>query len=98
MAYYVTGKYNLINASANVIILGRISSEVVSLLGPVGELSFSKLTAYIPVFGVATGNIINALPSNPDKEKIENIPALSSGSSDYKDFHIEGRTETHFYM
>ena len=89
MAYYVTGKYNLINASANVIILGRISSEVVSLLGPVGELSVSKLTSYIPVFGTATGNIINMLTSNPDKEKIENIPALSSGSSDYKDFKVE---------
>ena len=88
MAYYITGRYNLLNATANVTILGRISAEVVSLLGPLGDLSVSKLTSYIPKFGTLTGNLINALTSDPKKEKISSIPALSSGNTNYKDFKI----------
>ena len=88
MAYYITGRYNLLNATANVTVLGRISAEVVSLLGPLGDLSVSKLTSYIPKFGTLTGNLINALTSDPKKEKIALIPALSSGNTNYKDFKI----------
>ena len=88
MAYYITGRYNLLNATANVTVLGRISAEVVSLLGPLGDLSVSKLTSYIPKFGALTGNLINALTSDPKKEKIALIPALSSGNTNYKDFKI----------
>ena len=88
MAYYITGHYNLLNATANVTVLGRISAEVVSLLGPLGDLSVSKLTSYIPKFGALTGNLINALTSDPKKEKISSIPALSSGNTNYKDFKI----------
>lgn len=88
MAYYITGRYNLLNATANVTVLGRISAEVVSLLGPLGNLSVSKLTSYIPKFGELTGNLINALTSDPKKEKISSIPALSSGNTNYKDFKV----------
>lgn len=88
MAYYITGQYNLLNATANVVVLGRISAEVVSLLGPLGDLSVSKLTSYIPKFGIATGNIINALTTNPRGENIAAIPQLSSGNKNYKDFKV----------
>lgn len=44
LSYYITGKYNLINGTANVTILGRLSAEVVKLLGAVGELSLSNIT------------------------------------------------------
>lgn len=88
MAYYITGRYNLLNATANLTVLGRISAEVVSLLGPLGDLSVTKLTSYIPKFGALTGNLINALTSDPKKEKISSIPALSSGNANYKDFKV----------
>ena len=88
MAYYITGKYNLLNATANVVVLGRISAEVVSLLGPLGDLSVSKLTSYIPKFGTLTGNLINALTSDPKNEKVSSIPQLSSGNKNYKDFKV----------
>ena len=96
MAYYITGQYNLLNATANVIILGRISAEVVSLLGPLGDLSVSKLTSYIPKFGTLTGNIINAVTSDPKNENIAAIPQLSSGNTNYKDFKVvfNGGVET----
>lgn len=88
MAYYITGRYNLLNATANVTVLGRISAEVVSVLGPLGDLSVTKLTSYIPKFGTLTGNLINALTSDPKKEKISSIPKLSSGNTNYKDFKV----------
>lgn len=98
MAYYVTGKYNLLNNTANVVVLGRLSAEVVKLLGPLGDLSVTKLTSYIPKFGNATGRIINALTADPKGENTSVIPALSSGNTNYKDFkvvfngHVESRS------
>ncbi|MFQ8625916.1 MAG: hypothetical protein ACLSA2_05265 [Candidatus Gastranaerophilaceae bacterium] len=88
MSSYITGRYNLLNATANVTVLGRISAEVVALLGPLGDLSVSKLTSYIPKFGALTGNIINALTTDPKGENIAGIPQLSSGNKNYKDFKV----------
>lgn len=88
MSTYIYGKYNLLNASANVIILGRLGADVVKVLGPVGELSVNKLTSYIPKFGAMTGKIINAMTTNPNGEKISEIPALSGGNTNYKDFKV----------
>lgn len=88
MAYYITGRYNLINTSANLIILGRLGADVVAALGPIGDLSVTKLTAFIPKFGALTGNIINAMTSDPKNEKTSEIPALSNGSKNYKDFKV----------
>ena len=88
MSSYITGRYNLLNATANVTVLGRISAEVVALLGPLGDLSVSKLTSYIPKFGTLTGNIINALTTDPKGENIAAIPQLSSGNKNYKDFKV----------
>ena len=88
MAYFIYGKYNLLNATANLTILGRLGADVVAALGPVGELSVSKLTSYIPKFGTLTGNLINALTTNPKGERISEIPALSDGNTNYKDFKV----------
>lgn len=89
MSYYVTGTYNLVNLYTNLLILGRLDEKVVAALGPLGQLSVNKLTSYIPKFGTATGNIINLITADPSKEKVENIPALSTGSDKYADFKVE---------
>lgn len=89
MAYHVTGKYNILPNTADLLILGRLDSKVVSVLGPLGELSADKLLAYIPKFGAATSNILGKLTANPEKENTAAIPALSSGSNAYKDFKVE---------
>lgn len=88
MAYYITGRYNLINTTANLVILGRLGADVVAALGPIGDLSVSKLTAFIPKFGSLTGNLINAMTTDPKGEKISEIPDLSNGSKNYKDFKV----------
>ena len=62
LAYYIKGKYNLINANTILTILGRLDATVVAKLGPLGDLSASKLLGYIPKFGTNTVSAINALP------------------------------------
>lgn len=88
LAYYVYGKLHLINMSTNVTILGRLDQSVVSLLGPVGELSADKLLSAIPKFGTLTASIANALTTDPRGERISEIPTLSNGSTTYKDFKV----------
>ena len=88
MAYFITGKYNILNGTANVTILGRLGSDVVAALGPVGQLSVDKLTSYIPKFGAATASILNSMTTNPKGEKTEEIPSLSSKNKVYKDFKV----------
>ncbi|MCI1273548.1 MAG: AsmA family protein [Clostridiaceae bacterium] len=88
LCYYVAGKYNLTSGYTGVTVLGRLSADVVSLMGPVGSLSLTKLTSYIPKFGTMTGKLINAMTSNPATEKTSALPALASGSTNYKDFKV----------
>ena len=89
MAYHVSGKYNILPNTADLLILGRLDSKVVSVLGPLGELSVDKLLAYIPKFGSATSSILGQITTNPAKENTSVIPALTSGSENYKDFKVE---------
>lgn len=89
MAYYINGKYNLLNGTTNVIILGRLDQQVVTILGPLGDLSVDKLTSYIPKFGALTAVLIDSMTTDPAKENTANIPALSNGSVTYKDFKVE---------
>lgn len=88
MAYYISGRYNLLNGTANLTILGRLGSDVVTALGPLGDLSVDKLTSFIPKFGKLTGNVIKTLTTNPKGENVAAIPALSSGNKNYKDFKV----------
>ena len=89
MSYYINGKYNLLNATTNIIILGRLDSKVVSILGPLGDLSVDKLTSYIPKFGALTAMLIDSMTTDPAKENTEFLPALTTGSEEYKDFKVE---------
>ena len=88
MSYYVNGIYNILQNSANMTILGRLDSKVVSYLGPLGQLSAEKLLSYIPKFGPATAKYLKLLTQSPKKEELALIPALSSGSTKYKDFKV----------
>ena len=88
MSYHVKGTYNIIPNSANLIILGRLDAKVVSVLGPLGQLSAEKLLSYIPQIGPATAQWLKLLTSDPKNENIALIPPLSSGSKTYKDFKV----------
>ena len=89
LAYYISGKYNLINGTTNVNLLGRLDAQIVAKLGPLGQLSAEKLLSYIPNFGSSTAKIVNALTADPKNENTDAIPALTSGSTEYKDFKVQ---------
>lgn len=86
MSYYVKGKYYILPNTADLIILGRLDSKIISYLGPLGQLSAQKLVSYIPGIGQATAKMLELLTQDPQNEKTELIPDLSSGSKDYRDF------------
>ena len=86
IAYYVTGTYNLLNGYTNVNILGRMGADVVAALGPLGQLSASKITSYI--LGASTVNLLKSLTANPKTEDTSLVPALTTGSTNYKDFKV----------
>lgn len=88
MSYYVTGTYYILPNTAHLNILGRLDSKIVSYLGPIGQLSAEKLLSYIPKFGAQTAQFLNILTANPETEKTELIPPLTSGSTSYKDFKV----------
>lgn len=88
MSYYATGSYYILQNTANMIILGRLDSKVVSMLGVIGDLSVEKLLSSIPKLGTMTATVWNQLTANPNTEDLSKIPALSSGSTTYKDFKV----------
>ncbi|MBD5401727.1 AsmA family protein [bacterium] len=88
MAYYVSGLYNILPNTANIVILGRLDSKVVSSLGVLGDLSAEKILSYIPKFGAITSNIMKNITADPSTENTALIPNLTGGSTKYKDFKV----------
>lgn len=82
LCYYVIGKYNLINGSANLVILGKLEAEMVSKLGVFGNLSADK------IIGTTAAKILRILTTNPAGEKTDEIPALTSGSTNFQEFKV----------
>lgn len=88
LAYFAYGKLNLINMSTNLVILGRLDSYVVNLLGPIGEFSVDKILSNIPVLGSLTASLVDSLTTDPKGERVSEIPTLSNPKSSYKDFKV----------
>lgn len=82
LCYYVTGKYNLLNGSTNVVVLGKLDAPMVAKLGVVGQLTASNIV------GDKAANILNILTTPPQGEKTDLIPALTNGSTNYQDFKV----------
>lgn len=88
MSYYVSGTYNILDNTANLVILGRLDSKVISMLGVLGELSVDRLLSSIPKLGALTSTIWKNLTSDSNNENISLIPPLAGGSENYKDFKV----------
>lgn len=77
MSLYITGRYNLIYNTASLTMLGRISADVVRVLGPIGEFSMDKVISRIPKIGAPTSELINQYTTNPNYENTSQIPYLT---------------------
>lgn len=77
MSLYMSGRYNMVYNIANLTILGRISDDVVRILGPIGEFSMDKAISYIPKIGEITAYFVNQYTINPNYENTSLIPPLT---------------------
>lgn len=77
MSLYVTGRCYMPDNTGNLIILGRISDDVVRILGPIGEFSMDKAISYIPRIGEITEIFANQFTTDPYYENISQIPYLT---------------------
>lgn len=82
LCYYVTGKYNLLNGTTNVVVLGKLDAPMVAKLGVLGQLTASN------ILGEKAANILKILTSPPQGEKTDLLPALTNGSTNYQDFKV----------
>ncbi|MCD8024390.1 MAG: hypothetical protein LUE64_02525 [Candidatus Gastranaerophilales bacterium] len=88
MAYYVTGKYNLLTAYTDVIILGRLSESVVGVLGSLGDLSSGKITSIISGLGNLTSSLAKNMNESPKNVDTSKIPSLKSSNTASKMFKV----------
>ena len=77
MSLYSTGKYNLLNNTINASVLGRLSNDVVEVLGPIGEFSFNKLLSSIPKIGQVSSALIEQMTVKPSGENLSMLPDLT---------------------
>lgn len=77
MSLYMTGRLYLPENIANLTILGRISDDVVRVLGPIGEFSVDKAISSIPGIGEVSTFFASQFTTNPDYENTSQIPYLT---------------------
>lgn len=77
MSLYVSGHHYLPDQLANLIILGRISEDVVKILGPIGDFSVSKAISSISKIGTDSSNYSTQITTNQNYENTSQIPDLS---------------------
>lgn len=77
MSLYITGREYMPEDIANLTILGRISDDIVRILGPIGEFSMNKVISSIPQLGEINSFFAEQITSNPAYENISQIPPLT---------------------
>lgn len=89
MSMYIRGRYNILTNYANVIALGRLSDEVVDVLGPIGKFSVNSLIASIPKIGPVTSSLINQITTNPSGENLTLLPELTPQQENTKEYKVQ---------
>ena len=72
MALFIKGNYNLISDYANLVVLGRLSDEIINGLGAFGDFSFNKLMIML------TGEEQKSNIITEDFEKIPQLPVKNT--------------------
>lgn len=78
MSLYITGNMNLLNNNANMLVLGRISNEITSLLGPLNQLNpVNILKTKNSTWAAVTLNILDTLNQAATPSEMNKIPKLT---------------------
>lgn len=88
MSLLITGDVNILSMISSLQVMGSLSPEVVSALGPVADLSVEKFAAYIPKFGSAIAAALNKFNAAANQSELDKIPALSPSKTGTKSFKV----------
>lgn len=78
MSLYITGNLNLVNNQANILVLGRISENMTSMLGPLEQLNPVKLLQKSSsTWATITLGALNAINEKSTPAEISKIPQLT---------------------
>lgn len=88
MSLYIDGKMNLLTNDSNLELMGCVSNEIVSLLGPLNDMSISKLIGNVGKFGNTISTLMDSYNQKIDATYINKIPKLTPESSDSKYFKV----------
>lgn len=88
MALLLMGNVNILSMVSNLQIMGSLSPEVTKALGPVADLSVSKLVSYLPSFGSKILNAFGNFNQAMKQAELNKIPQLSSKKTGTKSFKV----------
>lgn len=88
MSLLITGNANILTMISSMQIMGSLSPEVMSALGPVANLSVEKFATYIPKFGTSIATALNNFNAAANKSDLAKIPALSPAKENTRSFKV----------
>ena len=83
LSLYIKGKYDILNTSADIKILGRLAKKVSNMLGPIGNTSFNSLINFI------SGNRKEKTENSELVKNINKIPLIELSKDDYRIFEVK---------
>ena len=88
MSLLLKGTVNILSMDSKIEILGSLSNEVVTALGPVANLSVEKFVSLIPTFGSKIASAMNSYNEAANKTVLESIPDLTPAQTGTKSFKV----------
>ena len=86
LSLYISGYVNNLNSNGTLNVYGRISEEVVGILGPLGDFSIDKILKNIPLFDTLSNLNIGLLETNVSEKTRKEIPPLSIRGAHSQEF------------
>lgn len=91
MSLLITGDVNILSMISDIQVMGSLSPELVSALGPIADLSVEKFALYIPKFGAVVANALNIYNAPANKSDLAKIPTLTPAKEGTKSFKVRLR-------
>lgn len=88
MSLLITGTVNVLSMVSSMDILGSLSPEMNSVLGPITNLSVEKFASYIPKFGSKIASALNMFNAPLKELELAKIPVLSPVKKATKSFKV----------
>lgn len=89
LSIYIRGDVNNVNSYGSLDIYGRLSQEVVKVLGPIGDFSIDKLMKKVPILSELSKHGIGLLETEVPANLRKQIPPLSEDSTESQEFRAK---------